>query len=115
MTEHTPGPWVLRDYGASYSGKMALLGGLDHGGKFPWLLGSIQVCHKSEDAVGWQPWPEGEANARLIAAAPDLLAACYTALHFTANIDPWWEPSHQQTVATLRAAIAKARGHDAGG
>ena len=45
----------------------------------------------------------------------DLLAACYTALHFTANIDPWWEPSHQQTVATLRAAIAKARGHDAGG
>ena len=110
MTEHTPGPWIhMNDAAALRQGILRdgpgahqLVGKV---GRW-WILAP-------RDPHGWSDGDE-EADARLIAAAPDLLAACYTALHFAANIDPWWEPSHQQTVATLRAAIAKARGHDAG-
>ncbi len=46
-----------------------------------------------------------EANAHLIAAAPDLLAACELAVR---NLDPapYW-------IGALTAAIAKARGKEA--
>jgi len=51
----------------------------------------------------------GEANARLIAAAPDLLAALQMVDRIwsndqTANIDP------ESPLAIVRAAIAKATG-----
>jgi hypothetical protein len=53
--------------------------------------------------------PMGEANARLIAAAPDLLAALQMVEAIwsrdqTANIDP------ESPLAKVRAAIAKATG-----
>lgn len=47
--------------------------------------------------------PEAHANARLIAAAPDLLAACKEVLRCACLPDSWAEP--------VRAAIAKAEGH----
>lgn len=57
---------------------------------------------------------EARANARLIAAAPDLLAACEAAAQSLAAdeeilID--WDPNgfDAQLLAQLRAAIAKAR------
>jgi len=50
---------------------------------------------------------EHEADARLIAAAPDLLAACEAALlFFRREALPTW----QQAQAILAAAIAKAKG-----
>jgi hypothetical protein len=62
---------------------------------------------------------EAEANARLIAAAPELLAACKDAL---AELEDWhneiakmclpggYVPRTEQPIARLRAAIAKAEG-----
>lgn len=83
MSEHTPGPWRLSTVGAvphaeitSDSGSIALV------------------------ALGRK---ESQENARLIAAAPDLLAACELALYAfeTRAVIDWGE---------LERAIAKARG-----
>jgi len=53
------------------------------------------------------------ANARLIAAAPDLLAACKTAVHFLRVIhvdDNWQNTKLEHIYYKARAAIAKAEG-----
>jgi hypothetical protein len=50
---------------------------------------------------------EGEANARLIAAAPDLLDALFWAL---SQIEDDLDPDHQAALASAWAAIAKATG-----
>jgi hypothetical protein len=50
---------------------------------------------------------EAEANARLLAAAPDLLAACRDALEALADDDMHTDPP---AVVALLAAIAKATG-----
>ena len=68
-TEHTPGPWELRRRFDVYEGS---------GGMY---IGSTR---------GNSPLPEliaarDEANARLIAAAPELLEAC---LAFVGAVDP---------------------------
>jgi hypothetical protein len=64
------------------------------------------------DADGYtvcNPSPMGEANARLIAAAPDLLAACQGLIEYF--IDPSWDDySDTETMQAARAAIAKATG-----
>ena len=79
-------------------------------------------------AVAYWGTPTEEANARLLAAAPELLAACNMALRFLEspgfvdmkerfvpiNGDPVQTRAMQRTVANrieeLRAAIAKAEG-----
>jgi hypothetical protein len=55
---------------------------------------------------------EAEANARLIAAAPDMLAALVTALEML--VDSWGEEQiaagDDQVANVLKAAIAQAKG-----
>ena len=86
---HTPGPWHPVTLGASP----------DHS----WAIDSElhEVARLSE-------WPdnqaEAEANARLIAAAPDLLAALQSLTHPMASDE---DLSHALTV------IAKVKGGDA--
>jgi hypothetical protein len=48
--------------------------------------------------------PEGQANARLIAAAPDLLEACNLAVNCLYNDDP----ATNKAIHALNAAIQKA-------
>lgn len=81
--KHTPGPWVIDPC-------WDILGNTDDG--------NGMVCQITTDAV---PRAEAEANARLIAAAPDLLEACRQALG--CDLDP-------NTIALIRAAIARATG-----
>ncbi len=95
---HTPGPWSVRknEYGDVVVDSE-----------------SIGVCNVGRDAMGNAPaianfgheqGPMVEADARLIAASPDLLAACEAALleieQYSSN--GLWEQ--------FIAAIAKARG-----
>jgi hypothetical protein len=55
---------------------------------------------------------EGQANARLIAAAPTMLAACMSALRaLEDNLQPG--PMDEDAKEGLRAAIAKATGGNA--
>ena len=66
----------------------------------------LTICHVCNES-NWHPG-EGyaEANARLIAAAPDLLYALEEALHLIETLTPL----EGSTVRIVRAAIAKATG-----
>jgi hypothetical protein len=100
MSTHTPGPWHLS--------------------------GSGQYVRKN-DKAGWPAWNVAEMNtaseaweadARLIAAAPELLstlAGCADALHECAKMLRQLECPGHAAVADIhqeaaRAAIAKAKG-----
>lgn len=93
MSEHTPGPWTLKVFSEGYAvvsfGEMEL--GTDRGGVD---CGAIPI-----------------ADARLIAAAPELLEACrhvFRNLHAVdlANNQAIWRIEKH----VLKAAIAKAEG-----
>ena len=94
--QHTPGPWTVDgqhyDYYASFSVK----------------AGGRGVCAISSNIK--RPGAESAANARLIAAAPDLLAA------LQAMVDAYQQHFDVMPVAwqtydyIARAAIAKATG-----
>ena len=87
--KHTAGPWLLepRDDGA----KGFRLYGPD-GDLIDYLSASRWIDEQDD--------PEQEANARLIAAAPDLLAACKAMLDLYSK----------DNQALASAAIAKAQG-----
>lgn len=108
--KHTAGPWRVAsgdnyevesdNYPASYSHRFP---GDD--------TGSSLAC------VGNRTEDFGEANANLIAAAPDLLAACETALseieytqHNHFRLGALGAGALERTMRNLRAAIARATG-----
>ena len=78
-------------------------------------LGDYRVCmiDCDDETVSES---DHEANARLIMAAPDMLAAATSALADLEGIMPEFEPSGDRehpawaTIAELRQAIAKAKG-----
>ncbi len=94
-TNHTPGPWSL--------------------------VGMLIEAPREQAICSMKPphfngYANAEANARLIASAPDLLAACQNA----ANVLAALATGHLESIdrdspalAQLRAAIAKAKGTDA--
>lgn len=117
MSAHTPGPWVIDDR-SIYEGQHGL-------GMQPTQLGAVVAecptafgTHtvRAPSTIG-KPCPtkaeldaQGLANAHLVKAAPDLLAASKTALEAFAQFATE-EPAEEWTaVAMLRAAIAKAQG-----
>lgn len=95
MTERpTPGPWKFGHVGTD-----ALWIGPDYN--------KLPVAHVDHDMEYARE--NSRANARLIAAAPDLLAAAERALNYITNT----EGEMGETLESgdmLRAAIAKARG-----
>lgn len=109
MAEHTPGPWhsETSEYTASDGVYECWAVCADGGGDV--AIVTVQRDHDSltGDAI---PDAEAEANARLIAAAPDMLKALR---QITANIHPNYNPlelAHGMDLA--RAAIAKATGDE---
>lgn len=103
MTEHTPGQWVATwsDVPHSSIGEGWTVDGEEH-----------SICCLDG------PRNVNEANARLIAAAPDLLEALEQAYDLLEKVAPYIEPLHAEqamllsaTPTKMRAAIAKARSH----
>lgn len=98
-TKHTPGPWHADPTKSFYvfaHGSLAEQAGVENG---PF------VCNAST-----------QANARLIAAAPDLLAALQNARNVLAGLacgDLRTVNADSPALAQARAAIAKATGADA--
>jgi hypothetical protein len=93
MTKHTPGPWVQEGrHVEAFDGKECVMG--------------IEIYGPEDEAL---------ANARLIAAAPELLEV----LRFTlaelevSAIRDGLEPEELVAVTKARAAIAKAEGRTA--
>jgi hypothetical protein len=119
MTQtHTPGPWFVshvRGFGSK--DRCTHVTARDHNSKD--IAGDcpIAICH--EGASHWDTKFPHQANARLIAAAPDLLDAAEAALD---DMDEWLAISDSLTRAgfnmddmqeradKLRAAIARAKG-----
>lgn len=101
---HTPGPWVVEVYD-DIEQAMDACG-------FKWTFGEWDAERLGRPAAVWQLHGTGhtglpgsiettEANARLIAAAPDLLAACRML-----EDDPGITSGAN---AVIKAALAKAR------
>ena len=100
MSEHTPGPWhpvrITCVKGTAF--------GIEAEGPYRGEIASLQDAEHIEGITG----AETEANASLIAAAPDLLAACEAALiaiHCGVT-----EAQKRHRLKLLREAIAKAKG-----
>lgn len=99
MSKYTPGPWSVFNH--SWSDTTILAYGFEHG------ICSLDINHATEES---QEEDEAQmaANARLIAAAPDLLDALEDLCERMEQI----VRDDQSTPCTVkaRAAIAKATG-----
>ena len=96
-TNHTPGPWaIIADVPGHEIGYRAIVAVED--GKL-----AETICN---------PSPMGGANAALIAAAPELLAALEAADKWVAmyHDQPGHDAASRCMSAVIRAAIAKATG-----
>lgn len=121
MAEHTPGPWVVVPNNGAYvkQDKLATLRIEERRSADELVLALIITdCERCRDAA--------EANARLIAAAPSLLAACKVALQAMMEmVDPdcvWCiggedspvdEPLRHDAdcpITSIRAAVSRAEG-----
>lgn len=92
---HTPGPWGFEWSEANKSFEIAPL---DKDSECDW---AHEVCITADDS---------EANARLIAAAPELLEALKTAEIALVNCVPITPYHGDGPLVSIRAAIAKATG-----
>lgn len=98
-SKHTPGPWFTKREGFSTVYVEARLRGS--------TIQEVAACGPTEAGSEQQ-----EANARLIAAAPDLLEALILLEREmvesgnASSVDYGWKPAIEKT----RAAIAKAMG-----
>lgn len=99
MSKHTPGPWVWyrklsgsensRGFGIAQEGKRFAI---------------VDVYPLDEDGVA------GEANARLMAAAPELLEALEEVVAEATAYEARHGEMRRPWVRKARAAIAKAKG-----
>lgn len=107
MSGHTPDPWFwTRDEGTSSADMNALFGADGREVLKPvegWGRGDLGIRTGKLEPSGPVDTAEALANRSLIAAAPDLLAACKLA-------ERHHQGMHSEPGIALRAAIAKAEG-----
>ena len=110
-TQHTPGPWRVKQTGFTYFRDLTILGADWHGEETPVAAAIVRnALHPYGRAD--KARAEIEANARLIASAPELLSACMSALRaLEDNLQPG--PMDEDAKEGIRAAIAKATGGSA--
>ena len=101
MNKHTPGPWRRAE---SYRPEIQNVG---TSAQAPYILCADGRNVAAAMIGGFEDMAEVDANARLIAAAPELLAAAEKCL-------PYHGPFQLPTtlIEELRVAIAKATGSD---
>ena len=97
--KHTPGPWCLDPLELGTIGDVCTLDGTP-----------IAQAQMRQPMSSGKPDTERQANARLIAAAPDLLEELKNIAN--ARPDTWEDPSEFEAWAKSRArfTIAKAEG-----
>ncbi|MEE4662743.1 hypothetical protein V2L09_02270 [Pseudomonas alliivorans] len=114
MNKHTPGPWSLGEPERVGEGLHAPIHAQKHGEL-------AMVVWQMEDArIDRVRSIDCEANAHLIAAAPELLAAleltrenlraCQATIHLCGGFDPAYVEHAQAAMKVADAAMAKARG-----
>ena len=103
MSAHTPGPWYVDPQGWNASHSFYIRGSDKNGEQLSWGKGAVARLPRSTVMPS-------EANARLIAAAPDLLAALQAIIKSLSDHDDKGMIEHAQQMINARAAIAKAEG-----
>jgi len=111
--QHTPGPWMAAARPSSVAGLPVVA---QPSGR---SIASVTFFHLGEAFANHDR--ESQANARLIAAAPDLLAALETVHDYASDVArgdmicPGYSGDLRamatEDLARIKAAIAKARGH----
>ncbi|MCJ7959113.1 MAG: hypothetical protein MUW57_21880 [Pseudomonas sp.] len=99
MNKHTPGPWVVDpDSPTDISPTDDL------------RLGIASISHADEAGGRWEFGEQSKANAKLIAAAPDLLVALQLALDALAHCaaDKGYQSLQNNAAHAAHCAIAKA-------
>lgn len=109
---HTPGPWHLETV-KTQVGSCHKIGPFPSGSGFVGKQNHACVYSDGNGVGDKSPVAiELAANARLIAAAPDLLAACQAALAVLPGLEVRsWPPGHamkKDAIEKLKAAIEKA-------
>jgi hypothetical protein len=102
--EHTPGPWSV-DSVMSEALHDIILGYQIPGAGNPILIASVY----NDEAGKYPTNKQANANCRLIAAAPDLLAACKSMLRTCGSSADWQGETHE-SLLLIEAAIAKVEG-----
>lgn len=100
-SQHTPGPWTTGKNGDDCAPGHAIC----HG---PYVIAKVyeRGYPIASGGTGWAP--ESQADATLIAAAPELLAALKG---LVAHVEKWqFGETDAKNIARSRAAIAKAEG-----
>ena len=112
-SRHTPGPWRVRyiaggGYDTLSSAYRILHGPDDYDRVVEVDTRDYYDCIKADDYqhYGTESSVEAEANAHLIAAAPDLLRAAKAIASFAVS----WQPLTPGDIKELTDAIAKAEG-----
>jgi hypothetical protein len=108
MIEHTPGPWTIE--GVGVGGHYKTINGAR-------IVDCNGVCVATITRKADKPIDQKKADARLIAAAPDLLEAARIVL---ASLDARIEGASKakmtipvfEGIAALHAAVAKATGEE---
>ncbi len=100
--KHTPGPWKPLNMFMGLTPSVGAMG----------KQGGFDICPEVVSGI-YGSVEESQANARLIAAAPDLLEACQLILanmEDTEDTGTDRECGEYEDIKKLRAAIAKATG-----
>ncbi len=124
-SKHTPGPWTFDGRFCTNDGAVAVTAPHPELGKTRIALVDIQC--KAKRGHGWEtPCPERDANAKLIAASPEMLEVLERFMHYhqtMIDLGGQKEPFDKQMIRVLaemqgeivdkmKSAIKKARGSD---
>jgi hypothetical protein len=124
MADHTPGPWTVEPVdlesealepggsGLPFFIAAPSTAAFDQWGLMGDFRGTRVAYVACNPAASYQPeWARVEANARLIAAAPDLLDACERLLKFNENLcEDVGVSKHYPSADNARRLIARVRG-----
>lgn len=113
MSKHTPGPWTALIEGESTWGSdsHSVVAGEHFAGVADVMIECEASTH-GEDGVTHVTQEQGIANARLIAAAPDLLSAAYAIDGASEYMEFDPDSRFGEALSMIVAAIAKAVGHE---
>lgn len=107
-SKHTPGPWVMKEYGGKDSRFTFAVTAPDDNS----VVAEVARVFLRTSVVNGEDIERDRANARLIAAAPDLLAELKSLLDMPAaciSDDEIIENKKRRLAA--QAVVAKAEGH----
>ena len=105
MSAHTPGPWVFIKESGTPGKDDNDMGGIHAPGvEVVCWFGNGTTYYPSEGS------PPSEANGRLMASAPELLAALKDVVGWVPGSSAFFTDGSSAAVERARAAIAKAEG-----